>query len=178
MRRGVKLDGEFYLRVNSRILQVRGRPRRRRLASGVLPSSHLFRAPAQVYCADMNTDFPKEYVTLRSGQMDNYSEVYGHRWVCGGARGPAAAGALTVGMSALLFQAAEPFRVSVQRQQEAGLQLQERLRGGGIHPLPQGSAGPGLSEDNGCVDPARPGIAMSNVPTVGTGFYVETRALF
>eukprot|EP00066_Takifugu_rubripes_P016653 XP_011605919.1 PREDICTED: A disintegrin and metalloproteinase with thrombospondin motifs 20 [Takifugu rubripes] len=53
VRRGVKLDGEFYLRVNSRILQV--------------------------YCADMNTDFPKEYVTLRSGQMDNYSEVYGHR---------------------------------------------------------------------------------------------------
>lgn len=72
----------------------------------------------------------------------------------GGARGPAAAGALTEGMS-LLFQAAEPLRVSVQRQQEAGLQLQERLRGGGIHPLPQGSAGPGLSEDNGCVDPVR-----------------------
>lgn len=35
----------------------------------------------------MNTDFPKEYVTLRSGQMDNYSEVYGHRCVCGGGPG-------------------------------------------------------------------------------------------
>lgn len=30
----------------------------------------------------MHTDDPKEYVTLRSGQMDNYSEVYGHRCVC------------------------------------------------------------------------------------------------
>ena len=29
----------------------------------------------------MQTDFPKEYVTLRSGQTDNYSEVYGHRWL-------------------------------------------------------------------------------------------------
>lgn len=29
----------------------------------------------------MQTDFPKEYVTLRSGQTDNYSEVYGHRCV-------------------------------------------------------------------------------------------------
>lgn len=27
----------------------------------------------------MQTDFPKEYVTLRSGQTDNYSEVYGNR---------------------------------------------------------------------------------------------------
>lgn len=33
----------------------------------------------QIYCAEMQTDFPKEYVTLRSGQTDNYSEVYGHR---------------------------------------------------------------------------------------------------
>lgn len=33
VRRGVRLDGEFYLRVNSRILQVGGPPRRRRLAS-------------------------------------------------------------------------------------------------------------------------------------------------
>lgn len=38
----------------------------------------------QIYCAEMQTDFPKEYVTLRSGQTDNYSEVYGHRCVqCG-----------------------------------------------------------------------------------------------
>lgn len=29
----------------------------------------------------MQTDFPKEYVTLRSGQTDNYSEVYGNRYV-------------------------------------------------------------------------------------------------
>lgn len=35
----------------------------------------------QIYCAEMQTDFPKEYVTLRSGQTDNYSEVYGHRCV-------------------------------------------------------------------------------------------------
>uniref|UniRef100_A0A4W6FLL5 ADAM metallopeptidase with thrombospondin type 1 motif 20 n=1 Tax=Lates calcarifer TaxID=8187 RepID=A0A4W6FLL5_LATCA len=53
MRQGVRIDGEYYLKVKSRILQI--------------------------YCAEMQTDFPKEYVTLRSGQTDNYSEVYGHR---------------------------------------------------------------------------------------------------
>uniref|UniRef100_A0A8C6Q4Y1 ADAM metallopeptidase with thrombospondin type 1 motif 20 n=1 Tax=Nothobranchius furzeri TaxID=105023 RepID=A0A8C6Q4Y1_NOTFU len=51
----VRMDGEFYLKVKSRILQV------------------------CIYCAEMQTDSPKEYVTLRSGQTDNYSEVYGHR---------------------------------------------------------------------------------------------------
>lgn len=34
----------------------------------------------QIYCAEMQTDFPKEYLTLRSGQTDNYSEVYGNRY--------------------------------------------------------------------------------------------------
>ncbi|XP_056454312.1 A disintegrin and metalloproteinase with thrombospondin motifs 20 [Gadus chalcogrammus] len=53
VRQGVRMDGEFYLRVGPRILQI--------------------------YCAEMQSDFPKEYVTLRSGQTDNYSEVYGHR---------------------------------------------------------------------------------------------------
>uniref|UniRef100_A0A3B3BUW3 ADAM metallopeptidase with thrombospondin type 1 motif 20 n=1 Tax=Oryzias melastigma TaxID=30732 RepID=A0A3B3BUW3_ORYME len=53
MRQGVRMDGEYYLKVKSRILQI--------------------------YCAEMQTDFPKEYVTLRSGQTDNYSEVYGYR---------------------------------------------------------------------------------------------------
>lgn len=53
MQQGVRIDGEYYLKVKSRILQI--------------------------YCAEMQTDFPKEYVTLRSGQTDNYSEVYGHR---------------------------------------------------------------------------------------------------
>ncbi|CAL9696915.1 unnamed protein product [Knipowitschia caucasica] len=53
LRRSVRMDGEYYLKVKGRILQI--------------------------YCAEMQTDFPKEYVTLRSGQTDNYSEVYGHR---------------------------------------------------------------------------------------------------
>uniref|UniRef100_A0A8C8IUJ3 ADAM metallopeptidase with thrombospondin type 1 motif 20 n=1 Tax=Oncorhynchus tshawytscha TaxID=74940 RepID=A0A8C8IUJ3_ONCTS len=53
MIQGVRMDGEYYLKVKSRILQI--------------------------YCAEMQTDFPKEYVTLRSGQTDNYSEVYGYR---------------------------------------------------------------------------------------------------
>uniref|UniRef100_A0A8C7SKB3 ADAM metallopeptidase with thrombospondin type 1 motif 20 n=1 Tax=Oncorhynchus mykiss TaxID=8022 RepID=A0A8C7SKB3_ONCMY len=55
MRQEVRMDGEFYLKVKSRILQV------------------------CIFCAEMQTDFPKEYVTLRSGQTDNYSEVYGYR---------------------------------------------------------------------------------------------------
>uniref|UniRef100_A0A673ZNK5 ADAM metallopeptidase with thrombospondin type 1 motif 20 n=1 Tax=Salmo trutta TaxID=8032 RepID=A0A673ZNK5_SALTR len=49
------MDGEFYLKVKSRILQV------------------------CIFCAEMQTHFPKEYITLRSGQTDNYSEVYGYR---------------------------------------------------------------------------------------------------
>uniref|UniRef100_A0A673ZQ14 ADAM metallopeptidase with thrombospondin type 1 motif 20 n=1 Tax=Salmo trutta TaxID=8032 RepID=A0A673ZQ14_SALTR len=32
-----------------------------------------------IFCAEMQTHFPKEYITLRSGQTDNYSEVYGYR---------------------------------------------------------------------------------------------------
>ncbi|PWA28495.1 hypothetical protein CCH79_00016334 [Gambusia affinis] len=51
----VRMDGEYYLKVKFRTLQI--------------------------YCAEMQTDFPKEYVTLRSGQTDNYSEVYGHRLI-------------------------------------------------------------------------------------------------
>uniref|UniRef100_A0AAR2JAB6 Peptidase M12B domain-containing protein n=1 Tax=Pygocentrus nattereri TaxID=42514 RepID=A0AAR2JAB6_PYGNA len=53
MREGIRKDGEHYLRVKSRVIQI--------------------------YCAEMQTNFPKEYVTLRSGQTDNYSEVYGYR---------------------------------------------------------------------------------------------------
>ncbi|XP_048839072.1 LOW QUALITY PROTEIN: A disintegrin and metalloproteinase with thrombospondin motifs 20-like [Brienomyrus brachyistius] len=49
----MKKDDEYYLRVSSRILQI--------------------------YCAEMRSQAPKEYVTLRSGQMDNFSEVYGFR---------------------------------------------------------------------------------------------------
>uniref|UniRef100_A0A673ZNE9 ADAM metallopeptidase with thrombospondin type 1 motif 20 n=1 Tax=Salmo trutta TaxID=8032 RepID=A0A673ZNE9_SALTR len=51
----ISMDGEFYLKVKSRILQV------------------------CIFCAEMQTHFPKEYITLRSGQTDNYSEVYGYR---------------------------------------------------------------------------------------------------
>ncbi|XP_073798559.1 A disintegrin and metalloproteinase with thrombospondin motifs 20 isoform X1 [Danio rerio] len=53
MKDGVRKDGEHHLKVQAKILQV--------------------------YCADMQSSFPKEYVTLRSGQNDNYSEVYGYR---------------------------------------------------------------------------------------------------
>ncbi|KAG7454736.1 hypothetical protein MATL_G00262940 [Megalops atlanticus] len=53
VREGTGKDGEYYLRVQSRILQI--------------------------YCAEMQSAFPKEYVTLRSGHTDNFSEVYGYR---------------------------------------------------------------------------------------------------
>ncbi|KAI1882299.1 hypothetical protein AGOR_G00249250 [Albula goreensis] len=53
LKQGSRKDGEYYLRVQSRILQV--------------------------YCAEMESEFPKEYVTLRSGETDNFSEVYGFR---------------------------------------------------------------------------------------------------
>ncbi|XP_047238951.1 A disintegrin and metalloproteinase with thrombospondin motifs 20-like [Girardinichthys multiradiatus] len=55
LNQSVRMDGEYYLKVKFRTLQI--------------------------YCAEMQTDFPKEYVTLRSGQTDNYSEVYGHRLI-------------------------------------------------------------------------------------------------
>ncbi|XP_042571823.1 A disintegrin and metalloproteinase with thrombospondin motifs 9-like [Cyprinus carpio] len=51
MKGGVQKDGEHYIKVRSSILQI--------------------------FCAGMQSSFPKEYVTLRSGQNDNYSEVYG-----------------------------------------------------------------------------------------------------
>uniref|UniRef100_A0A673I6B9 A disintegrin and metalloproteinase with thrombospondin motifs 20-like n=1 Tax=Sinocyclocheilus rhinocerous TaxID=307959 RepID=A0A673I6B9_9TELE len=50
MKGGVQKDGEHYIKVRSTILQI--------------------------FCAEMQSSFPKEYVTLRSGQNDNYSEVY------------------------------------------------------------------------------------------------------
>ncbi|XP_072528272.1 A disintegrin and metalloproteinase with thrombospondin motifs 20 isoform X2 [Salminus brasiliensis] len=53
MREGIRKDGEHYLKVQSRVIQI--------------------------YCTEMQTNFPKEYVTLRSGQTDNYSEVFGYR---------------------------------------------------------------------------------------------------
>ncbi|XP_051546241.1 A disintegrin and metalloproteinase with thrombospondin motifs 20-like [Myxocyprinus asiaticus] len=53
MKEGIRKDGEHYIKVRSKILQI--------------------------YCAEMQSSYPKEYVTLRSGQTDNYSEVYGYR---------------------------------------------------------------------------------------------------
>ena len=35
--------------------------------------------PLKVFCAGMNSDYPKEYVTLAHGDSENFSEVYGHR---------------------------------------------------------------------------------------------------
>lgn len=79
MRQGVRMDGEYYLKVKSRILQVCllcQKPSTRSLSRFDLLSQPVC---SQIYCAEMQTDFPKEYVTLRSGQTDNYSEVYGYR---------------------------------------------------------------------------------------------------
>lgn len=86
MRQGVRMDGEFYLRVKSRILQVRlsclnrthGHTHTHSHTQQALTSSVAVVWP-QIYCAEMQTEFPKEFVTLRSGQTDNYSEVYGNR---------------------------------------------------------------------------------------------------
>lgn len=88
MRQGVKIDGEYYLKVKSRILQVRLSCQDRSVthhdsARCSSTGAHVLSQCVwpQIYCAEMQTDFPKEYVTLRSGQTDNYSEVYGHRCV-------------------------------------------------------------------------------------------------
>ena len=32
-----------------------------------------------IYCHDMNSTIPKEYLTLKAGESENYSEVYGKR---------------------------------------------------------------------------------------------------
>ncbi|TSK13404.1 A disintegrin and metalloproteinase with thrombospondin motifs 20 [Bagarius yarrelli] len=55
MAEGIRKDGEHRLRVKSKVLQI--------------------------YCAEMQTNFPKEYVTLRSSHTDNYSEMYGYRLI-------------------------------------------------------------------------------------------------
>jgi len=33
----------------------------------------------QIYCSDMSRSNPKEYITLATGDSDNYSEVYDKR---------------------------------------------------------------------------------------------------
>ena len=35
--------------------------------------------PPQVYCAGMQTDMPQEYITLTTGEGENFSEVFGFR---------------------------------------------------------------------------------------------------
>ncbi|XP_074054912.1 A disintegrin and metalloproteinase with thrombospondin motifs 9 isoform X2 [Macrotis lagotis] len=51
--KGVIEDGEYYLSITGRILKV--------------------------FCAGMQSDKPKEYITLVSSDSENFSEVYGHR---------------------------------------------------------------------------------------------------
>ncbi|KAG2460176.1 ATS20 metalloproteinase, partial [Polypterus senegalus] len=53
MKQGFTKDGEYLLRIKGKSVQI--------------------------YCAEMQSEYPKEYVTLRSGQTDNYSEIYGYR---------------------------------------------------------------------------------------------------
>ncbi|XP_067292715.1 A disintegrin and metalloproteinase with thrombospondin motifs 20-like [Pseudorasbora parva] len=52
MKAGVRTDGEHHIKLQAKILRV--------------------------YCAEMQSEVPREYVTLRS-QTENYSEVYGYR---------------------------------------------------------------------------------------------------
>ncbi|XP_072340509.1 A disintegrin and metalloproteinase with thrombospondin motifs 20 isoform X1 [Scyliorhinus torazame] len=49
----VQTDGEYLLKIEGKVIQI--------------------------YCAGMHSDYPREYVTLSSGEADNYSEVYGYR---------------------------------------------------------------------------------------------------
>lgn len=50
-------------------------------ALGCLCDAHdtILASPSQVYCSGMQTDSPKEYVTLVNGDAENFSEVYGYR---------------------------------------------------------------------------------------------------
>ncbi|MGH0168830.1 UNVERIFIED_CONTAM: hypothetical protein FKN15_012499 [Acipenser sinensis] len=52
-KQGLTKDGEYLLRIKGKIIQI--------------------------YCAEMQSEYAKEYVTLHSGQTENYSEVYGYR---------------------------------------------------------------------------------------------------
>ncbi|XP_060695933.1 A disintegrin and metalloproteinase with thrombospondin motifs 20-like isoform X1 [Hemiscyllium ocellatum] len=49
----VQKDGEYLLKIEGKIIKI--------------------------YCAGMHSDYPREYITLLSGEADNYSEVYGYR---------------------------------------------------------------------------------------------------
>uniref|UniRef100_A0A8C3JV51 ADAM metallopeptidase with thrombospondin type 1 motif 9 n=1 Tax=Calidris pygmaea TaxID=425635 RepID=A0A8C3JV51_9CHAR len=51
--KGVTEDGEYFVQVKGKMLKV--------------------------YCSGMQTDSPKEYVTLVNGDAENFSEVYGYR---------------------------------------------------------------------------------------------------
>ncbi|KAL8212762.1 UNVERIFIED_CONTAM: A disintegrin and metalloproteinase with thrombospondin motifs 9 [Gekko kuhli] len=51
--KGISEDGEYYLKVKGRLLKI--------------------------YCSGMESDRPKEYVTLVNGEAENFSEVYSYR---------------------------------------------------------------------------------------------------
>ena len=104
--KGVTEDGEYFLQVKGKTLKVHfsnrlivnAFPEGARgpcLCSSLplldfLPSVfsaiplHMIRdkiltSLSQVYCSGMQTDSPKEYVTLVNGDAENFSEVYGYR---------------------------------------------------------------------------------------------------
>lgn len=88
---GASEDGEYFLVVKGRLLKVgtrlspdlprvfrvRGAGSRHPVSEPPSPCS-LWSA-LQVFCAGMQSDHPKEYMTLVHGDSENFSEVYGYR---------------------------------------------------------------------------------------------------
>lgn len=104
--KGVAEDGEYFLQVKGKTLKVHFSNRlmvnafpkgaRGRCVRSSLPLVHflplvfsaiplpvipdkILGSLSQVYCSGMQTDSPKEYVTLVNGDAENFSEVYGYR---------------------------------------------------------------------------------------------------
>ncbi|XP_053497011.1 A disintegrin and metalloproteinase with thrombospondin motifs 20 [Ictalurus furcatus] len=142
MRQGIRKDGEHHLRVKSRVLHI--------------------------YCAEMQTSFPKEYVTLRSGHTDNYSEVYGYRlnnpFECphnGSRRQDCACRNDYPAVGYTLFHRVR-LDLSTMRIITTDVQFSKTLLG---HPLPFGSAGD-------CYSAARCPQGQFSINLTGTGLKV------
>lgn len=86
---GATEDGEYFLIVKGKLLKVnietsfenvfgvRGLGSHCPVSEP--PSMGRFWSAFQIFCAGMQSDYPKEFMTLVHGDSENFSEVYGYR---------------------------------------------------------------------------------------------------
>lgn len=79
MLNNTQVDGEYSLKITNRKVKV-GLMRitiNLYLLLCLMVLFYFF----QIYCSGMQSDNPKEYITLVKGEGDNFSEVFGYRYL-------------------------------------------------------------------------------------------------